>query len=99
MGQARQAYARPTGKERSMVYNEESQKWEVAPIPEKGAPSEEKNWSSVHLKRGPGTAVSEPKAKTGSVSATQDPAKGVELKPQRQKWRWRALWSGVEACR
>ena len=30
-----QAYAKPTGKERSMVYNEQSQQWEKAPVPEK----------------------------------------------------------------
>ena len=51
LGKPMQAYARPTGKERSMAYNEESQKWD-----------EEKKKSSVHLKRGPGTAVDEPKA-------------------------------------
>ena len=62
-GKPMQAYARPTGKEKSMVYNEESQRWEDAPVPEKGAPDEEKKETTVHLKRGPGTAVDEPKAK------------------------------------
>ena len=74
VGKPMQAYTRPTGKEKSMVCNEESQKWEEAPVPEKGAPEEEKR-TSVHLKRGPGMAVDEPKAKKGSVSTTQDPAK------------------------
>ena len=79
VGKPMQAYARPTGKEKSTVYNEESQKWEEAPVPEKGAPEEEKR-SSVHLKMGPGMAVDGPRAKKGSMSSTRDPAKGVELK-------------------
>ena len=81
-----QAYAKPTGKEKSMVYNEQSLVWEKAqvsekaPVPEKGEPEEVKK-SSVQLKRGPEAGVDEPKAKKGSVSSTKDPPKGIELKP------------------
>ena len=80
-----QAYAKPTGKERSMVYDEQSQKWakapvpERAPTPEKGEPEETKR-SSVQLKRGPEAGVDEPKAKKGSVASTKEQTKAIELK-------------------
>ena len=85
LGGPMQAYAKPTGKERSMVYNEQSQKWEKAPVPEKaptpekGEPEETKR-SSVQLKRGPEAGVDEPKAKKGSVASTKEPTKAIELK-------------------
>ena len=48
-------------------------------LPKKGDPEEEKK-SSVQLKRGPGTAGDEPKAKKGSMSSSREPVKGIELK-------------------
>ena len=53
---------------------------EKAPVPTMGELEEEKK-SSVQLKRGPGTAVDEPKAKKGGVSSSREPTREVELKP------------------
>ena len=88
LGGPMQAYAKPTGKEKSMVYNEQSQRWEKAPVPEKpsvpekGEPEEKEiEKAAVHLKRRSETETDEPKAKTGSVASTKEQPKAVELKP------------------
>ena len=89
LGGPTQAYSKPTGKEKSMVYNEQSQKWEKAPgpakppVPEKGEVEEKEKdkEKAVHLKRRSETEADEPKAKKGSVASAKEQVKTVELKP------------------
>ena len=85
LGGPTQAYSKPTGREKSMVYNERSQKWEKAPVPTKPpvpekTESEEKEKNkekaAVHLKRRSETEAGEPKAKKGSVAGGLQGATG-----------------------
>ena len=82
-----QAYSRPTGKERSMVFNDQTQKWEPEPVeeptPGKGESTEkqEKTEKGVKLKRRSETEGDEPQAKKGGVTSGSEVAKPVELKP------------------
>ena len=70
LGGPTQAYSKPTGREKSMVYNEQSQIWEKPPVPakppvpEKGEPEEkekDKEKAVMHLKRRSETEADEPK--------------------------------------
>ena len=84
-----QAYSRPTGRERSMVYNDQTQQWEKAPepvevpAPGKGESTEkqEKTEKVVQLKRRSETEGEEPQAKKGSITSGSEVVKPVELKP------------------
>ena len=86
LGTPLQAYSKPTGKEKSMVFDEQSEKWIPAPVqpkisvPEKGE-SKDGEKAAVHLKRRSETGADEPKAKKGSVASTKEQSKAVELKP------------------
>ena len=84
-----QAYSRPTGREKSMVYNDQTQKWEKAlepvnlPDPGKGETTEKeaKADKAVQLKRRSETEGDEPKAKKGGIASGTEKVKPVELKP------------------
>ena len=86
LGGPLQAYSKPTGKEKPMVLDEQSQKWIPAPVqpktsvPEKGE-SKDGEKAAVHLKRRSETGADEPKAKKGSIASTKEQSKAVELKP------------------
>ena len=83
-----QAYSRPTGREKSMVYNDQTSKWEKAPepvkLPEPGkgefTEKEAKADKAVQLKRRSETEGDEPKAKKGGIAGGPEKAKPVELK-------------------
>ena len=85
LGTPLQAYSKPTGKEKSMVFDEQSEKWIPAPVqpktsgPEKGE-SKDGEKAAVHLKRRSEIGADEPKAKKGSVASTKEQSKAVELK-------------------
>ena len=92
VGPMTQAYSRPTGREKSMVYNDQTQRWEKAPepvdlpAPGKGESAEkqekqEKVEKAVQLKRRSETEGEEPKAKKGSIASGSEKVKPVELKP------------------
>ena len=78
-----QAYSRPTGRERSMVYNDQTQQWEKAPepvevpAPGKGESTEkqEKTEKVVQLKRRSETEGEEPQAKKGSITSGSEVVK------------------------
>ena len=82
-----QAYSRPTGKEKSMVFNDQTQKWEPEPVeeptPGKGESTEkqEKTEKGAKLKRRSETEGEEPQAKKGSITSGSEVVKPVELKP------------------
>ena len=82
-----QAYSRPTGKEKSMVFNDQTQRWEPEPVeeltPGKGESTEKQETSekAVKLKRRSETEGEEPQAKKGSITGGLEVAKPVELKP------------------
>ena len=83
-----QAYSRPTGREKAMIYNEQSLKWERAPepvnLPDPGkgesTEKEAKADKSVQQKRRSETEGEEPKAKKGGIAKDSGKAKPVELK-------------------
>ena len=89
VGPLTQAYSRPTGREESMIYNDQSQQWEKAPepvdlpAPGKGDSTEkqEKTEKAVQLKRRSETEGEEPQAKKGSIASGSERVKPVELKP------------------
>ena len=84
-----QAYSRPTGREKSLVYNDQTLKWEKAPEPVdlpdpgKGESTEKevKTDKAVQLKRRSETEGEEPKAKKGGIASGTEKVKPVELKP------------------
>ena len=82
-----QAYSRPTGKEKSMVFNDQTQHWEPEPVeeptPEKGETTEKQEMTekAVKLKRRSETEGEEPQAKKGSITSGSEVVKQVELKP------------------
>ena len=78
-----QANSRPTGREKSMVFNDQEQKWEKAPDPGKGETTqkEEKTDKAVQLKRRSDTEGDEPKAKKGGIASGMEKVKPVELRP------------------
>ena len=83
-----QAYSRPTGREKSLIYNDQTLKWEKAPEPMnlpdpgKGESTEEtKAAKAVQLKRRSETEGDEPKAKKGGIASGTEKVKPVELKP------------------
>ena len=89
LGGPTQAYSKPTGREKSMVYNDQASKWEKAPVPEK-LPEPEKGKSAekeknvdkaAQLKRRSETETDEPKAKKGSIANATGKVKTIELKP------------------
>ena len=66
LGTPLQAYSKPTGKEKSMVFDEQSEKWIPAPVQPKISVSEkgeskEGEKAAVHLKRRSETGADEPK--------------------------------------
>ena len=89
LGGPTQAYSRPTGREESMVYNDQSLRWEKVPVPERlpepeKGPSVEKEEhadKAVQLKRRSETETEEPKAKKGGVTGAAEKVKTIELKP------------------
>ena len=89
VGPLTQAYSRPTGREKSMVYNDQTQQWEKAPepvdlpAPGKGDSTEkqEKAEKAVQLKGRSETEGEEPQAKKGSIASGSERVKPVELKP------------------
>ena len=89
LGPLTQAYSRPTGREKSMVFNDQAQQWEKAPepveipAPGKGESTEkqEKTEKAVKLKRRSETEGEEPQAKKGSITSGSEIVKPVELKP------------------
>ena len=89
VGPLTQAYSRPTGREKSMVYNNQTQQWEKAPelvdnpAPGKGESTEKqaKTEKAVQLKRRSETEGEEPQAKKGSIASGSEVVKPVELKP------------------
>ena len=89
VGPLTQAYSRPTGREKSMIYNDQTQKWEKAPepvdvpAPGKGdsTQKQEKAEKAVQLKRRSETEGEEPQAKKGSIASGSENVKPVELKP------------------
>ena len=89
VGPLTQAYSRPTGREKSMIYNDQAQRWEKAPepvdlpAPGKGDSTEkqEKTEKAVQLKRRSETEGEEPQAKKGSIASGSEKVKPVELKP------------------
>ena len=82
-----QAYSRPTGKEKSMVFNDQTQHWEPEPVeeptPGKGESTEKQETTekAVKLKRRSETEGEEPQAKKGSITSGSEVVKPVELKP------------------
>ena len=84
-----QAYSRSTGREKSMVYNDQTQQWEKAPepvevpAPGKGESTEKQGKTEmvVQLKRRSETEGEEPQAKKGSITSGSEVVKPVELKP------------------
>ena len=77
-----QAYAKPTGREKSMVPSATVLP-PKPPVPEKGEPEEmekDKEKAAVHLKRRSDTEADEPKAKKGSMASAKEQPKAVELK-------------------
>ena len=82
-----QAYSRPTGRERSMIFNDQTQQWEPEPIvdpaPGKGEPTEkpEKTEKGAKLKRRSEVEGEEPQAKKGSIASGTEVVRPVELKP------------------
>ena len=82
-----QAYSRPTGREKSMVFNDQTQQWEPEPVeeptPGKGESTEKQETTekAVKLKRRSETEGEEPQAKKGSITSGSEVVKPVELKP------------------
>ena len=84
-----QAYSRPTGREKAMICNEQTLKWEKAPepvnLPDPGkgesTEKEAKPDKTVQLKRRSETEGDEPKAKKGGIASEKEKAKPLELKP------------------
>ena len=82
-----QAYSRPTGRERSMIFNDQTQRWEPEPVkdpaPGRGESTEkqEKTEKGVQLKRRSDVEGEEPQAKKGSIASGSEFGKPVELKP------------------
>ena len=89
LGGPTQAYSKPTGREKSKVYNDQTSKWEKAPepvkLPEPGkgesTEKEAKADKAVQLKRRSETEGDEPKAKKGGIASEKEKTKPLELKP------------------
>ena len=89
LGPLTQAYSRPTGREKSMVFNDQTQQWEKAPEPvgtpapgkEESTEKQEKTEKVAKLKRRSETEGEEPQAKKGSITSGSEVVKPVELKP------------------
>ena len=92
VGREMQAYARPDRTKRSLAYNATTCKREPRPNPAKGQSQEEKptRGSTVKLKRGPGAATDELKAKKGNApnaikSTPAEEAKDVDMTSEKEK--------------